>query len=139
MKSTTGKFLALATLIVPAISQSSSCSTTLTPTNSVKPSIASGYRYALVATGLATPRGIQFDKQGNLLVIETKNGNGSVSVLDLKDNGGTCVSVTSKTTLATDSVRPSDVFLLLHSGIHFGLRTERNQEASTAKSDICFS
>ena len=105
MRFTTSKFLALAALILPASSQSRSCSTTLTPTSSVQPSIASGYRYALVATGLATPRGIQFDKTGNLLVIETKNGNGSVSVLALNDSGGTCVSVTSKTTLATDSVR----------------------------------
>ena len=125
MRLTISTLLALAAFILPAISQSStsSCFTSLTPTNSVQPSVASGYRAQLIATGLATPRGIQFDKAGNLLVIETKNGNGSVSVLGLKDNGGTCLSVTSHTTLATDSVRYFDVLSfcwLIYS--HLGLK-----------------
>ena len=104
MMATTGTLLAIASFILPALAQSSSCSTTLTPANSVQPSVASGYRAQLIATGLSSPRSIEFDKAGNLLVVEQKNGDGSVSVLTLQDNGGTCLSVTSHTTLVTQSV-----------------------------------
>ena len=75
---------------------SSSCSTTLTPTNSIKPSVASGYEAALVATGLTDPRSIQFDSSGNLLVLQAGSG---IESLQLQDNGGTCVSVKSKITV----------------------------------------
>ncbi|KAL9069475.1 MAG: hypothetical protein Q9161_005526 [Pseudevernia consocians] len=84
----------LASFFVPALGQSSSsCTTTLTPTNSIKPSIASGYRAALVATGLTDPRSIEFDNVGNLLVIQAGVG---IESLQLQDDGGTCVSVKSK-------------------------------------------
>jgi hypothetical protein len=105
MMAMTGTLLAIASFFLPALVQSSSCSTTLTPTNSVQPSVASGYRAQLIATGLSSPRSIQFDKAGNLLVVEQNNGDGSVSALTLQDNGGTCLSVTSHTTLVTQSVR----------------------------------
>jgi hypothetical protein len=108
MTATTGMLLAIASFFLPALAQSSSCSTTLTPANSVQPSIASGYRAQLIATGLSSPRSIEFDKAGNLLVVEQKNGDGSVSVLTLQDNGGTCLSVTSHTTLVTQSVRSAN-------------------------------
>ena len=86
---------------VPALGQaSSSCSTTLTPTNSIKPSIASGYRVALVATGLTDPRSIEFDSAGNLLVVQAGAG---IESLQLQDNGGTCVSVKSKKTVVQAS------------------------------------
>ncbi|KAL6717972.1 hypothetical protein ACLMJK_004057 [Lecanora helva] len=75
---------------------SSSCSTTLTPTNSIKPSVASGYQAALVATGVSNPRGIAFDSSGNLLVIQSGSG---IASLQLQDDGGTCVSVKSKKVL----------------------------------------
>ena len=101
----TSTVLAIASVLSPALAQSSSCSATLTPTNSVQPSVASGYRAQLIATGLSSPRSIAFDKAGNLLVVEQKNGDGSVSALALQDNGGTCLSVTSHTTLVTQSVR----------------------------------
>ena len=75
---------------------SSSCSTILTPTNSIKPSVASGYQAALVATGLTDPRSIEFDSSGNLLVVQAGSG---VASLQLQDDGGTCVSVKSKKTV----------------------------------------
>ncbi|KAG8533294.1 uncharacterized protein KY384_002077 [Bacidia gigantensis] len=74
----------------------SSCSSTLTPTNSIKPSIVQGYKVDLVATGLSKPRSLQFDKAGNLLVLEQNRG---VSSLQLQDDGGTCVRVKSKKTI----------------------------------------
>ena len=72
--------------------QSTSCSTTLTPTNSIKPSVASGYQAALIATGLTKPRSLQFDNAGNLLVAQAGSG---IESLQLEDNGGTCISVKS--------------------------------------------
>ena len=93
--------LALAT-ISPTSAQSSapssSCSTTLTPTNSIQPSVASGYRAALVATGLTKPRSIQFDSAGNLLVVQASSG---IESLQLQDEGGLCVSVKSKKTVVS--------------------------------------
>lgn len=93
--------------VSPAVGQSSpSCSTTLTPTNSIKPSIASGYRAALVATGLTKPRSIKFDNAGNLLVVQAGAG---ITSLQLQDNGGTCVSVKSKETVVQASAVSRDI------------------------------
>lgn len=94
--------LLLGSLVVPiyGASLSSSCSATLTPTNSVKPSIASGYQVALVATGLTKPRSIQFDNTGNLLVVEA--GSGIVN-LAFQDSGGTCLSVKSSKTVVKNT------------------------------------
>ena len=81
----------LAIVASPVLAQSS-CSTSLTPTNSIKPSVASGYQAALVATGLTKPRSLQFDRSGNLLVVEAGKG---ISSHQLQDDGGICVSVKS--------------------------------------------
>lgn len=99
----------LAAIVVPALGQSaSSCSTTLTPTNSIKPSVASGYQAALVATGLTDPRSIEFDSSGNLLVVQAGAG---IESLQLQDNGGTCISVKSKKTVVSASAVSIDVNL----------------------------
>ena len=91
----------IASLLSRVIAQSSSsCSTTLTPTNSIKPSVASGYEVALVATGLTKPRSIQFDSSGNLLVVQAGSG---IESLQLQDNGGTCVNVKSKKTIVSSN------------------------------------
>ena len=93
-------------LVHPALGEAPSrCSTTLIPTNAIKPSVASGYRAALVATGLTTPRSIQFDRSGNLLVVEQGRG---ITSLQLDDNGGICVSVKSQKAV----VEATTVFLL---------------------------
>ena len=82
--------------------QTSSCSTTLTPTNSVKPTVASGYRMALVATGLTKPRSIQFDTAGNLLVVQSGVG---IANLAFQDNGGTCLTIKKvKTVISASAV-----------------------------------
>ena len=77
----------------------SGCSTTLTPTNSIVPTVASGYRAALVATGLTKPRSIVFDSKGDLLVVQ--QGSGIVN-LAFNDGGGTCLTVKTKTNLIQD-------------------------------------
>ena len=86
--------VALAWLVFPTSGQStSSCTRFLTPTNSIKPTIASGYQLGLVATGISNPRSIEFDSSGNLLVIQSGHG---IASLQLEDNGGICVGVKSK-------------------------------------------
>ncbi|XWX01942.1 hypothetical protein V2A60_009974 [Cordyceps javanica] len=60
------------------------------------PVAAQGWTYQLVADGFTKPRGLEFDKDGGLLVIDA--GAGLVH-LSLKDEGNTCVSVDKKTTL----------------------------------------
>jgi len=95
--------VAVSALIVPALGQASSCSTTLTPTKAVKPTIASGYRMALVATGLTSPRSIHFDTAGNLLVVQSGAG---IANLAFQDDGGTCLTVrTMKTVVSAKAVR----------------------------------
>lgn len=80
--------------------QTSSCSTSLTPTNGIQPSVASGYHMALVATGLTKPRSVAFDTAGNLMVVESGAG---VSKLALQDDGGTCLSVRERTVVIQNS------------------------------------
>lgn len=86
------RFATLLAIVAPPVLSQSSCSTSLSPTNSIKPSVASGYQAALVATGLTKPRSIQFDSSGNLLVVEAGKG---ISSHQLQDDGGICVSVKS--------------------------------------------
>ena len=93
----------LTAILLPALGKAQArCSSELTPTISIKPSVASGYRAALVATGLTSPRSIQFDSSGNLLVLEQSAG---LTSLHFEDNGGICVSVKSqKSVLGTTNV-----------------------------------
>lgn len=93
--------------LVPWLIDASSCSTSLTPKNSIKPSIASGYQFALVATGLTRPRSIQFDSLGNLLVVQRGRG---IANLILQDEGGVCLSVKAN----RDVIKNGDVSPLYH-------------------------
>lgn len=77
---------------------STACATVLTPSYSA-PVAAQGWKAQLVATGLTNPRGIKFDTNGGLLVVE---GGARLTHLTLNDNGGTCVSVERNTTLFVD-------------------------------------
>ena len=86
--------ISLAIALSPASAATSACASTLTPTNGVQPSVASGYQMALVATGLGKPRSIAFDSAGNLLVVQAGKG---VSGHKVTDNGGTCISLDSGT------------------------------------------
>ena len=85
-----------AAILHSALGQASSCSNTLTPANSVRPTVASGYRMALVATGLTKPRSIQFDSAGKLLVVQSGVG---ITSLAFQDSGGICLSVKNQQTV----------------------------------------
>jgi len=76
------------------------CSGNPTPTNSIQTSLAAGYAAQVVATGLTKPRSVEFDSQGNLLVLEQYRG---LSSHVLKDNGGVCVTFQSSKDLIVDS------------------------------------
>ena len=89
-----------ATSVLGASSSASACSTTLTPTNSIQPTVASGYKMALIATGLTKPRSMEFDSKGNLLVVQ--QGAGIIN-LALKDEGGRCLSVMSSKKVVENS------------------------------------
>lgn len=91
----TAKIIFLLTALLPVAYTQATCSTSLQPSYSA--TIASGYQIALVATGLARPRGIQFDKAGHLLVVEAPtDGDPAISALILKDSGGICVGEESR-------------------------------------------
>jgi hypothetical protein len=89
----------LAFLIIHVGFAQSACSVSLTASYAA-PSVAAGYEARLIANGLRDPRGIIFDKQGHLLVVE--KGVGIVG-LTLADDGGACLSVTSKDTIIDDT------------------------------------
>ena len=60
------------------------------------PVVADGWSYRLVAKGFTKPRGILFDSDDNLIVVDSGVG---VKHLTLKDEGGDCLSVDKETTI----------------------------------------
>lgn len=93
------KSLTLAFLLIDVSFAQSSCSVTLTA-NYPAPSVAAGYEARLIANGLTSPRGIIFDKQGHLLVVEQASG---IVGLTLADDGGPCLSLISRQTIINDT------------------------------------
>jgi len=93
------RLAALASLLRYATAQQQQCSGNPTPTNSIQTSLAAGYAAQVVATGLNRPRSLEFDAQGNLLVLEQSRG---LSSHVLRDNGGVCVTVQASKDLIVD-------------------------------------
>ena len=79
-------------------SQDPKCANVLKPSYSA-PVAAKGWKAQLIATGLSKPRGIKFDSNGALLVVEVGVG---ITYLDLTDNGGTCLFVANNRTLVSN-------------------------------------
>ena len=79
-------------------SQASACATALAPGYSA-PVAAKGWKAQLIATNLTKPRSIKFDSNGGLLVLEAGVG---LRHLTFDDNGGTCLSVKSSTSVIAD-------------------------------------
>lgn len=80
------------------IAAAQSCSNNLSVTYPT-PVAASGWQYRLIANGFTRPRGIAFDNDGGLLVVESGAG---LTHLTLNDEGGTCLTVKSKKRLIAD-------------------------------------
>jgi glucose/arabinose dehydrogenase len=89
-----------------------SCSSSLTAKYAA-PSVAPGYVARLVAQDLSRPRGIKFDNEGNLLVVEQDKG---IAALTLVESGAGCWSVSSRRMVIDE---PS-----LNHGIVSGLSSE---------------
>lgn len=98
-----GFVAACGVLVLEVRAQTSSSATTtscsqLTPSYPT-PSVAAGWNARLMVKGLTTPRGIIFDSEGNLLVV-----NSGVGVVGIK--GGECgeaVNVVNSTSVSVDS------------------------------------
>lgn len=88
-----GAALALSLLFQSTLAQT--CSNTLRPRYN-NPVVAGGWAFRLVANGFTRPRGIIFDQSGALLVVDSRVG---IVRLTLTDDGGTCLSVKTKTTV----------------------------------------
>ncbi|KAK7426010.1 hypothetical protein QQZ08_007458 [Neonectria magnoliae] len=78
-----------------AAAASDSCSNDLSVAYD-NPVAADGWSYRLVANELDRPRGILFDTEGALLVVDSGVG---IVHLSLQDDGGTCLQVKEKKTL----------------------------------------
>lgn len=84
--------------------------------NTIKPKygapvVAGGWAYRVVASGFTRPRGIMFDQNGALLVVDSGAG---IIHLALADSGGTCVAVANRTTI----INSADVRLDTHPEQH---------------------
>lgn len=71
---------------------STSCASALQPSYPA-PSLAPGYTAQLIATNLTKPRGLIFDSQGHLLVVQQQVG---ITSLRIQDDGGRCLKVSQK-------------------------------------------
>lgn len=85
------KTFLIAAILHSIVTAQSQCSPTLTASYPA-PSLASGYKAQLIAQNLTNPRGIKFDDQDNLLVIQQGVG---VSVHTIVDLGNDCLSVSA--------------------------------------------
>lgn len=65
------------------------------------PVVAAGYSARLIVGGLSSPRGILFDKNKNLLVVEARRGIKHITFSS--DDGATCIAVGNTKTLVSDS------------------------------------
>lgn len=74
---------------VAAAAAASACPTILKPSYD-DPVVGSGWTAQLIAQGLVAPRGIAFDKNGALLVVQQGSG---IVHMTFTDNGGTCLIV----------------------------------------------
>ena len=91
---------AFAKLVLLALAVSSycnaQCSSNTDPLGNITPVVASGWKWAVVASNLLAPRSIAFDSAGRLLVIEKGYG---LSALELTPGPGTCVKERSRKTV----------------------------------------
>lgn len=63
--------LAAVPLLATVANAQSNCPS---PSGNIRPTVASGYALQVVASGLARPRGLAFDDQGHLLVVQQSSG-----------------------------------------------------------------
>lgn len=100
------RFLSLVLLLLKYdVVAQTTCSDNLNRQSFQKLIVAPGFRARLVTNNVISPRGMVFDKDDNLLVVEKGVG---ISALKLKDDGGACVSVATKSSARADTKVRSD-------------------------------
>ncbi|KAM5358919.1 hypothetical protein ACJA88_015259 [Fusarium oxysporum] len=87
--------IATTTLLI-SIASAQECSFRTLETSYPAPVTADNWNYSIIANELRRPRGILFDSEGALLVIDSGNG---IIHFELDDEEGTCLQVRKKTTL----------------------------------------
>jgi glucose/arabinose dehydrogenase len=87
---------ATAVVLRPVVAQSSTSSCLVPKPSYAAPSTAPGWAAAPIATGLFKPRGILFDTEGRVLVVQQNKG---IVGLTLNDGGGLCVNVKENKTV----------------------------------------
>lgn len=94
----------------------SACASTIQPKNAA-PSVASGWRANVVASQLTKPRGVLFDSEGGLLVVEQDRG---ISRLTFNQDQGACVRSEGDVALIIKdgSVSPSSTSIDIHLTLH---------------------
>ncbi|KAF5021490.1 hypothetical protein F66182_6464 [Fusarium sp. NRRL 66182] len=88
--------LSLSSAFLFSSASAQQCSYSVLETSYPAPVVANNWSYSLVANELRRPRGIFFDSEGALLVIDSGVG---IIHLELEDEGETCLQVSKKTTL----------------------------------------
>lgn len=89
------RLLATVTLLI-VIASAQQCNFKTLETSYPAPATDSNWNYSITANELRRPRGILFDSEGALVVIDSGNG---IIHFELDDEGGTCLQVKKKTTL----------------------------------------
>lgn len=86
----------LTSTLLFSVASAQECSFKGLSTSYPAPVTADNWNYSVIANKLRRPRGIVFDSEGALLVIDSGNG---IIHFELEDEGGTCLQVRKKTTL----------------------------------------
>ncbi|RBA09083.1 hypothetical protein FPRO05_07363 [Fusarium proliferatum] len=89
------RLLATVTLLV-VIASAQQCNFKTLKSSYPAPVTDDNWNYSIIANELRRPRGILFDSEGALIVIDSGNG---IIHFELDDEGGTCLQVKKKTTL----------------------------------------
>ncbi|KAF9763084.1 hypothetical protein IL306_003251 [Fusarium sp. DS 682] len=87
--------IAIITLLISSAS-AQECNFKTLKTPYPAPVTADNWNYSIIANELRRPRGILFDSEGALIIIDSGNG---IIHFELEDEGGTCLQVRKKTTL----------------------------------------
>jgi glucose/arabinose dehydrogenase len=86
-------------LVAGAEQNNNTCSNILTPSYT-SPVVASGWVAQLIAKDLKSPRSIQWDSNGHLLVVQQGVG---IQRLTFTDNGRTCLQVNESKSVVDDT------------------------------------
>lgn len=87
--------------LAPLLSSTNAQSACPSPSGSIRPSVASGYSLQVVATGLSEPRGLAFDNDGHLLVVE--QGTGTISSHVISEANG-CVTARDSSVVVAEGL-----------------------------------